>query len=88
MKIDIHVHPQFLEPHPEMALPELDSKLDIVADPGHLPIAVEQTAQHYYGRSHVMMPLPLFIDQMNGAGIDKVALLAPAIKGVPERPMN
>ena len=88
MKIDIHVHPQFLEPQPAMAPPQLDSKLDIVADPGYLPIAVEQTARHYYRRSHVMMPLPEFIDQMDEAGIDKAGLVVPAIKGVPVRPMN
>lgn len=89
MIIDIHVHPQFVEPQQGSMPPQTDAgKLDLVANPQHLPVSVEQTSQHYYRRSHVMMPLPDFISQMNQAGIDKVVLVVPAIKGVPVRPMN
>jgi len=89
MIIDIHVHPQFLEPQPGSIPSQLDTrKLDIVANPQHLPIALGQTSQHYFQRNHVMLPLPEFINQMDEAGIDKVVLVNPAIKGVPVRPMN
>lgn len=88
MKIDIHVHPQFSDPQQGGPPPRPESKLDLVADPRYLPIAVEQTSQLYYRRGHVMMPLPEFIAQMDQAGIDKAVLLVPAIKGVPVRPMN
>jgi predicted TIM-barrel fold metal-dependent hydrolase len=89
VKIDIHVHPQFVEPQQGNAPPQLHTKkLDIVANPQDFPIALSQTSQYYYQRNHVMLPLPEFINQMNQAGIDKVVLVNPAIKGIPVRPMN
>ena len=89
MNIDIHVHPQFVEPQQGNVSPQLDTrKLDIVANPQHFPIALGQTSQYYFQRNHVMLPLPQFINQMDEARIDKVVLVNPAIKGVPVRPMN
>ena len=89
MNIDIHVHPQFVEPQQGNVSPQLDTrKLDIVANPQHFPIALSQTSQYYFQRNHVMLPLPQFINQMDEARIDKVVLVNPAIKGVPVRPMN
>jgi predicted TIM-barrel fold metal-dependent hydrolase len=89
MIIDIHVHPQFVEPRQGDMPPQSDSKkLDIVADPRQLPVAVGLTSQHYYQRNHVMLPLPGFMSQMDEAGIDKVVLVNPAVKGIPVRPMN
>jgi predicted TIM-barrel fold metal-dependent hydrolase len=89
VNIDIHVHPQFVEPQQGNVSPQLDTrKLDIVANPQHFPIALGQTSQYYFQRNHVMLPLPQFINQMDEARIDKVVLVNPAIKGVPVRPMN
>jgi predicted TIM-barrel fold metal-dependent hydrolase len=89
VKIDIHVHPQFVESQQEDVPLQLNTrKLDIVANPQDFPIALSQTSQYYYKRDHVMMPLPEFIGQMDEAGIDKVVLVNPAIKGIPVRPMN
>ncbi len=89
MIIDIHVHPQFIGPLQGNIPSQLDTKkLDIVANPQHLPIALSQTSQHYYQRNHVMLPLPEFINQMDEAKIDKIVLVNPAIKGLPTRPMN
>jgi len=88
MIVDVHVHPQFIEPQQGIP-PQLDAKkLDIVANPQLLPVALTQTSQHYYQRNHVMLPLPEFIEQMDEAKIDKVVLVNPAIKGIPVRPMN
>ena len=89
MIIDIHVHPQFLEPQPGQTPSQLETrKLDIVANPQHFPIALSQTSQCYFQRNHVMMPLSEFISQMDEARIDKVVLVNPAMKGAPVRPMN
>lgn len=89
MIIDIHVHPQFLEPQQGDMPPQLDTKkLDIVANPQHFPIALSQTSYNYYQRNHVMLPLPEFVNQMDEAKIDKIVLVNPAIKGMPVRPMN
>ncbi len=89
MIIDVHVHPQFMEPQPGNMPSQLDTKkLDIAANPQHFPIALSQTSHCYYQRNHVMLPLPEFIDQMDEAKIDRVTLVDPAIKGVPVRPMN
>jgi len=89
MIVDIHVHPQFIEPQQGKMPPQLTTKkLDIVANPQHLPIALSQTSHNYYQRNHAMLPLPEFIDQMDKARIDKVVLVNPAIKGIPVRPMN
>jgi len=89
MIIDIHVHPQFVEPQQGNMPLHLDvKKLDIVANPQHLPLALSQTSEHYYQRNHVMLPLPEFVNQMDEAKIDKIVLVNPAIKGIPVRPMN
>ncbi len=89
MIIDIHVHPQFIEPRQGSPPPQLDTrKLDIVANPQNLPVALSQTSQHYFQRNHVMLPLPEFINQMGEAEFDKIVLVNPAIKGIPVRPMN
>jgi predicted TIM-barrel fold metal-dependent hydrolase len=89
VNIDVHVHPLFVEPQQGKMPPQLDTKkLDIVANPQHLPIALGQTSLYYYQRNHVMMPLSEFINQMNEARIDKVVLVNPAVKGIPVRPMN
>ena len=89
MIVDIHVHPQFVEPQQETKPPQLNTKkLDIVANAEHFPIALGQTSQNYWQRNHVMLSLPEFINQINEAKIDKVTLVAPAIKGQPVRPMN
>jgi predicted TIM-barrel fold metal-dependent hydrolase len=78
-----------MEPQQGNMQPQLDTKkLDIVANPQHFPIALTQTSNYYYQRNHVMLPLPEFIKQMDEAKIDRVALVNPAIKGVPVRPMN
>ncbi|MDH4067723.1 MAG: amidohydrolase family protein [Dehalococcoidia bacterium] len=89
MIIDVHVHPQFLEPQPGNIPSQLETrKLDIVANPQHFPIALGLTSRYYYQRDHVMLPLPEFVSQMDEAKIDKITLVNPAIKGVPVRPMN
>jgi len=88
MIVDIHVHPQFMEKKQENLPPQLDNKLNIVANPERFPIALSQTSQFYYHRNHVMLPLPEFIDQMDEARIDKIVLVNPAIKGIPVGPMN
>jgi len=89
MIIDVHVHPQFIEPQQGNIPPQLDTKkLDILANPQHFPIALSQTSKYYYQRNHVMLPLPEFINQMDEAKIDKIVLVNPAIKGMPVRPMN
>ncbi len=89
MIVDIHVHPQFLDPSQDNMPSQLDTtKLDIVANPQYVGIAVNQTAQLYYHRDHVMVSVPEFIRQMDEAHIDKVVLVNPAIKGMPVRPMN
>jgi uncharacterized protein len=89
MIIDIHVHPQFVEPQQGNMPSQLGTKkLDIVANPQHFPVALSQTSQCYYQRNHVMLPLPEFIHQMDEAKIDKIILVNPAIKGIPVRPMN
>ena len=89
MIIDIHVHPQFVEPQQESMPPQLNTKkLDIVANPAQMPIALGQTSQNHLQKNHVMLPLTEFINQMNEARIDKVTLVAPAIKGLPVKPMN
>ncbi len=63
-------------------------KLDIVANPQHIGIAVGQTSQNYYQRNPIIYTLPEFIDQMDEAKIDRVVLVNPATKGVPVKPMN
>ncbi len=89
MIIDIHVHPQFVEPHQVDMPGQLNcKKLDIVANPQNIGKSLSQTSYHYYQRNHVMLPLPDFINQMDEAKIDKVVLVNPAIKGLPVRPMN
>ncbi|MCW4052107.1 MAG: amidohydrolase family protein [Candidatus Bathyarchaeota archaeon] len=89
MIIDIHVHPQFIEPRQGNKPSQLDTKkLDIVANPRHFPAALSQTSRYYYRRNHVMLQLPEFINQMDEARIDKITLVNPAIKGIPVRPMN
>jgi predicted TIM-barrel fold metal-dependent hydrolase len=89
VNIDVHVHPQFVEPQRGNISPQLDTKkLDIVAKPQQFPIALGQTSRCYFQRNHVMLGLPEFINQMNEARIDRVVLVNPAIKGVPVRPMN
>ncbi len=89
MIIDIHVHPQFIGLQPGNMPPQKDiKKLDVVAHPENFGMALTQTAQNYFQRDHVMLPLPEFINQMDEAKIDKVVLQNPAIKGIPVRPMN
>jgi predicted TIM-barrel fold metal-dependent hydrolase len=89
VNIDVHVHPQFVEPQQGNISPQLDTKkLDVVANPQHFPIALGQTSQCYFQRNHVMLGLPEFINQMNKARIDRAVLVNPAIKGVPVRPVN
>jgi predicted TIM-barrel fold metal-dependent hydrolase len=89
MIIDVHVHPQFVEPQHRTMPTQLDAnKLDLVANPHHIGIALTQTSQAYYHRNHVMLPLPEFITQMDAANIDKIVLVNPGIKGLPVRPMN
>ena len=89
MIIDIHVHPQFLEPESGNIPPQPETrKLDIVANPQHFPMALGQTSQYYFQRNPVMLALPEFISQMDEAKIDKVVLVNPAVKGIPVRPMN
>ncbi len=89
MIIDIHVHPQFMEPQQGNIPSQRDTrKLDIVANPQHFPIALDQTSRNHYQRSPVMLPLPEFINQMDEAKIDRVALVNPAIKGISVNPMN
>jgi hypothetical protein len=89
MIIDIHVHPQFVEPHQEDMPGQLNTKkLDIVANPQNIGKSLSQTSYHYYQRNHVMLPLPEFITQMDEAKIDKIVLVNPAIKGILVRPMN
>jgi len=89
MIVDVHVHPQFMEKKQGNMPSQLDTKkLDIVANPDHMGIALSQTSHHYYQRNHVMLPLPEFIDQMDEAKIDKITLVNPAVKGTPVRPMN
>jgi len=89
MIIDVHVHPQFIEPQQGNLPSQLEAKkLDVVANPQYFPIALSQTSQHYFQRNHIMLPLPEFINQMDEAKIDKIILVNPAIKGIPVRPMN
>ncbi len=89
MIIDIHVHPQFIEPQQGSTPHEPHAgKLDIVTNPHNLLTALSQTSQNYYHRNHVMLSLPEFINQMDEAEINKIVLVNPAIKGVPVRPMN
>ncbi len=89
MIIDVHVHPQFIEPQQGNTPSHPDTrKLDIVANPQHFPIALAQTSHSYYQRNHVMLPLAEFISQMDDARIDRIILVNPAIKGVPVNPMN
>ena len=89
MIIDIHAHPQFLEPQPGKIPSQPETrKLDIVANPQHFPVALGRTSQHYYQRDPAMLPLPEFINQMDEAKIDRIVLVNPAVKGVPVKPMN
>jgi predicted TIM-barrel fold metal-dependent hydrolase len=89
MIIDIHVHPLFVESQNRNRPPQLyTKKLDIVANPQHIPIAAIQTSQIYYQRNPVILPLHEFITQMDEAKIDKIVLVNNAIKGIPIRPIN
>lgn len=89
MIIDVHVHPQFIEPRQaKMPAQQNVRKLDLVANPQNIGLALSQTSYNYFQRNHVMLPLPEFINQMDEAKIDKVVLVNPAIKGLPIRPMN
>jgi len=88
MRIDVHVHPQFIDIEHANSQLKMEAKLDIVADPNALPVALSRTSKHYYKRSPVALTLSNFIEQMEEAGIDKIALATPAIKNVPPRPMN
>jgi len=89
MRIDFHVHPQFVEQGQGTgAVTNRAKKLDLVSNPQDIGEALTQTANSYFQRDHVMMPLPEFVRQMDEARIDKAVLLNPAIKGLPVRPMN
>lgn len=87
MIIDIHCHARFIEPQ-QGNIPSQDVKLDVVANPQQFGIAASQTAQLYYQRKPVMLPLSEFISLLDEAKIDKVGLINPAIKNVPVRPTN
>lgn len=87
--IDIHVHPEFSDIPPGNVAPQpYAGKLDIVANPQNYPVALDQTSQRYYHRSHRMLPLEEFVNQLDQARIDKVVLVTPAVKNIPVRPMN
>jgi len=87
--IDVHVHPEFSDiPPGNVTPPPHTGRLDIVADPQNYPVALDRTSQHYYQRSHRMLSLEEFVRQLDQAHIDKVVLVAPAVKDIPVRPIN
>ncbi len=88
MKIDVHVHPQFVGMLPGPPPLNAPKKLNVVSNPENIGFALTQTSENYFKRGHVMMSLPEFIDQMDEAKVDKAVLVNPAIKGLPVRPMN
>jgi hypothetical protein len=71
-----------------MAAQPHSAKLDLVANPGTYPIALDRTSQHYYRRNNVMLPLKDFVEQLDSASIDRIVLVTPAVKNVPVRPVN
>ena len=79
MIIDIHVHPIFQETVQEMSATPEGTRM--IQD-------LELTSKNYFYRSQNIMSLDDFQQEMGDAGIDKVVLLIPGIKGVPSRPIN
>ncbi len=66
MIIDMHAHPRFLEPQQGNIPSQQDTtKLDIIANPQQIGIAVSQSAHHYHQRNPVLLTLPEFVNQMN-----------------------
>ena len=79
MIIDIHVHPVFQETVQDIStIPELARTIE----------ETELTSKKVFGRSQNILSLADFEQEMAEAGIDLVAILMPAYKGVPSRLVN
>ncbi|MDX2415840.1 MAG: amidohydrolase family protein [Xanthomonadales bacterium] len=92
MIIDMHSHPTFTDffkkkPSPPPARPA-NQKLDVIAHPDSMGLAMELTSQQYKGKSSSMLSVKDFKKHLDDAEIDFIIFLCAIIRGQSARENN